>query len=85
MNLRWLPRRTFVGSRVRLLRTLKTKGGDVFRRGRVMVLSDRWGAGFELRAIRGGKWIDTGEGSGHRVGWGIKDVRQCDFVIVEGI
>ena len=83
MNLLRVPRRLFVGKRVRLLETLRTKGGDVFEKGRVMVLSDRWGHGFELRALAGGRWVDTGGGSGHRKGLGIKQVQHCSFVLIE--
>lgn len=52
------PRREIRGLRVRLTQTIRTKGGDVFRAGRIMKIEDRWRGEFDLSTLqKGGGWI----------------------------
>lgn len=42
----------WIGKKVRLLRTLRTKGGAVFKRNRVMVVRNLWAQRFSLVTFR---------------------------------
>ena len=58
-----------VGKSVILTRTLRNGAGDIFRKGRIMVVENKW-AGWGLRGKRG------------RGGWWITRVNRRDFEIV---
>lgn len=53
MKAKALLLKDLVGRRVRLLRHVRTRGGDVFVAGRTMVVLSTWRGTFELKALRG--------------------------------
>ena len=76
------PRRDLLGLRVRLLRNVRTKGGDLFRARRIMQISDRWGGLFALRTLRRPRPIPTSYGE--RCPSEVSKVDARDFRIVGG-
>jgi hypothetical protein len=68
--------RDLVGLRVQLVRTIKTRGGTTFRKGRVMLVSHTWRGGFYLAGLRETK----GRGGSSRPG--ISQVPRSDFEVL---
>lgn len=75
------PRRDIIGTKVRLRRTLKTRGGQAYRVGRIMKIGGRWGGLFDLRTLRIEKMRPHPDGGMFRR-FGINKVSRHEFEVV---